>query len=278
MKAKLKTLLIKTKKSVFGHQIGNNSSKFKGDGYDFVELREYEDGEDIRKIDWVISAKLQTPYVKVFHTQRQLNISIVPILNGSVHFGTSRLKQEVITEICAALGYGAVANGDNFESFIANDGVELVTKKSKSLYHIDKMCQQIYSYDAVSKKESYSIISSELFKSIKSKSIIFLIGDFFNVSDLNLNLLSKKHEVVALIVRDYFEEHPKALGNVNFTDPVSGKVFEGNLNSTLVSSYEKKVKQNDMELYNKLNKSGVEFTKIYTNDNVTAKLMKLFGG
>ncbi|MEA3354466.1 MAG: DUF58 domain-containing protein [Campylobacterota bacterium] len=278
MNTNLKKLLIKTKKSVFSHQIGNNSSKFKGDGYDFVELREYEDGEDIRKIDWMISAKLQTPYVKLFHTQRQLNISIVPILNGSVHFGSSRLKQEVITEICALLGYASVSNGDSFESFIANEGVVLNTKKSKSLYGVDKMCETIDSYNALGKDAVYNKISSELFKYIKSKSLIFLIGDFFNISQLDLKLLSKKHEVIAVIVRDLFEEDPSSLGNVNFTDPVTGKVFEGNLNSPLVSKYRKKVKQNDLKLYDIFNKSSIEFIKVYTHDNAAVKLMKLFGG
>ena len=88
----LQKILIKSKKAAFSHIIGNNSTLFKGEGYDFVELREYEDGEDIKKIDWKTTAKMQKPYVKVFHSQRELNISIVPILNGSIHFGTTRLK------------------------------------------------------------------------------------------------------------------------------------------------------------------------------------------
>ena len=275
MDKNLKKLLIKTKKGVFGHQIGNNSSKFKGDGYDFVELREYEDGEDIRKIDWIISAKLQKPYVKVFHTQRQLNIAIIPILGGSLHFGTVRMKKDLAVEICAALGYAAISSGDNFISFNANETVTLNTKKSKQLFSVDKMCENIHNYDLINKHVNYNTITKEIFNKIKERSIIFLIGDFFGAENIDLKLLAKKHEVVAIIIRDKFEEHPKALGNVNFTDPENYNKFEGNIDKSLVQAYEKKVKINDHILFEHLKKASVEFTKIYTNDNCTAKLMKL---
>ena len=276
MNKRLKKLLIKTKKSVFSQQIGNNTSKFKGDGYDFVELREYTDGEDIRKIDWVISAKMRKPYVKVFHTQRELNINIVPILGGSVHFGTKKLKQELITEICAILGYSCSAQGDNYSSFIANEDLVLNTKTNKTIFGVDKMCDKIDEYNVVGKRVNYKYIADNLFKTLRKKSIIFLIGDFFKAEDINLKLLAKKHEVVVLIVRDKFEEIPSKLGDVNFTDPSTSKVFDGNLSSSLVKEYEKKVKINDQILYDNLRKSNIEFIKIYTDENPIIKLMKLF--
>ncbi len=276
MDKNLKKLLIKTKKAVFSQQIGNNSSKFKGDGYDFVELREYEDGEDIRKIDWVISAKMQKPFVKVFHTQRQLNINIVPILGGSVHFGTTKFKQELITEICAILGYSSSANGDSYTSYIYNDTVLLNTKTTKTIMGVDKMCENISNYNVIGKQIDYKNISKKLFNTITTKSIIFLIGDFFNTENLNLKLLAKKHEIFIIIVRDPFEETPIKLGNINLTDPTTSKIFDGNLGDSLVKNYIKQVKINDHELYNNLRKSGIEFIKIYTNENPIIKLMKLF--
>ena len=84
----LKKIVIKTKKQVFSEIIGNSVTKLKGEGYDFCELREYENGEDIKNIDWVISAKMQKPYVKIYHSQKELNIKIISFLNGSVYFGT----------------------------------------------------------------------------------------------------------------------------------------------------------------------------------------------
>jgi len=272
----LKKILIKTKKQIFSQKIGNNTSKFKGEGYDFVELREYEDGEDIRKIDWVISAKMQKPYVKVFHAQRELNINIVPILGGSVHFGSSKFKQDVIAEVSALLGYSCVAQGDNYTSFIANETVELSTKRTKKIISIENMVNSIYNYNAIGKKVDYDTITTELFNQIKTKSILFLIGDFFDASNLNLKLLAKKHEVIAIIVRDHFEEHPSKMGNVHFTDPASYKKFDGNLNQALVKEYEANVKKNDEILYRNLKKSGVEFLKIYTHENIASKLLNTF--
>ncbi len=276
MDKNLQKLLIKTKKAIFSQKIGNNTSKFKGEGYDFVELREYEDGEDIRKIDWVISAKMQKPYVKVFHAQRELDISIITILGGSVHFGTTKLKQEIVAEISALLGYSCSVQNDNYTGFICNETVELNTKKTKKTLAVEHMVNNIYNYNAIGKKVNYIKIINELYKKIPRKSILFLIGDFFNVDDANFKLLAKKHEVIAIIVRDKFEENPIKMGNVHFLDPASVETFEGNLSGSLVKEYEKIVKLNDEKLYKTFKKSGVEFMKIYTHDNVIVKMMKLF--
>ncbi|MEA2049124.1 MAG: DUF58 domain-containing protein [Campylobacterota bacterium] len=276
MDKNLKKLLIKTKKSVFTQQVGNNSSKFKGDGYDFVELREYEDGEDIRKIDWVISAKMQKPFIKVFHPQRELRVNIIPILNGSVYFGTQKFKQDIIVEISAILGYSASANGDNYGSYIYNENLILNTKYTKSLLGVDKMCEKIKNYISLNKQCDYKNLATSIFKQIKQKSILFLIGDFFDTSKLNIKLLSKKHEVFIVIVRDRFEENPTQLGDVNLTDSSSGKVFDGEFSGSLIKNYQKIVKQNDHSFYTDLKQSGIEFTKIYTDENPIIKLMKLF--
>jgi len=272
----IKKLLIKTKKAVFSQQIGNNTSNIKGEGYDFVELREYENGEDIRKIDWTISAKMQKPFVKVFHTQKELDINIIPILGGSTHFGTHRLKKDIITEICSILGFIATAQGDSFSSFIANETAELNTKKTKKIFGVQRMIEKITHYDPLGKDVHYENIINDLYKKIRKKSLLFLIGDFFDTKDINLNLLAKKHEVVVIIVRDKFEEHPTALGNVNFTDPNNSKTFEGDLNNSVTSNYINRVKIHDHNLYENLNKTGLEFIKIYTDDTVTLKLSKLF--
>lgn len=276
MNNNLKKLLIKTKKAVFSQQIGNNTSKIKGEGYDFVELREYEDGEDIRKIDWVISAKMQKPYVKVFNTQRELDINIIPILTGSTYFGTQILKKDIITEICSILGYVATAQGDSYSSFIANESSYINTLKTKKVMGVEEMIRKIDHYDALGKTVNYENIIYNLHKQIQKKSLIFLIGDFFNTENINLKLLSKKHEVVVIIVRDKFEESPVALGNINLIDPSTSQRFNGNLNSSLIKKYTQKVKIHDHLLFEQLKKSGIEFIKIYTEDNVTKKLAQLF--
>ena len=151
MSLKLKKILIKARRAVFSEMIGDNTILQKGEGYDFVELREYELGEDVKNIDWMISAKMQKPYVKVFHAQRELNISIIPILSGSVYFGTHKFKHDLIAEICAILGYSCVKQGDNFDSFIANENISLNTKKTKKLFGVPAMIEKIITYDVLEK-------------------------------------------------------------------------------------------------------------------------------
>ncbi len=273
----MKKILIKAHRAVFSDVSGNNTTLFKGEGYDFVELREYEAGEDVKKIDWIISAKMQTPYVKVFHAQRELNISIAPILGGSVYFGTSKFKQDVICEICAILGYSSVGQGDKFDSFICNEDVIFNTKKTKRIFAVHEMTRKIYKYDVKQKRVDYKLITNNLFNKIAKKSIIFLIGDFFSIDNLDLRILAKKHEVIAIIVRDKFEEEPKALGSVNLIDPQNFKVFNGDMNNSLVNEYKIKIKANDHKLYEHFQKCGVRFTKIYTHEEPMIKLMPLLG-
>ena len=271
----LKKILIKTKRAVFSEIVGNNTSRLRGEGYDFSELKEYEYGEDVKSIDWIISAKMQKPYSKVFHAQKELNISIVPILNGSVYFGTVKLKQELITEICALLAYSSVKQGDPFESYIANEHVHLQNKRSKTIFGVYTMAKRLFEYESLNKKLSYSNITNELYKKINKRSLVFLIGDFFDTETLDLKLLNKKHEVIVIIVRDYFEENPKKLGNVNLVDPSNKITFEGNINNSLIQNYRNKVKKNDHQFYENLQQNGIKFIKIYTNEDPIGKIAGL---
>jgi uncharacterized protein (DUF58 family) len=273
MNQALKKILIKTKKQVFSEIIGNNSTKLKGEGYDFCELKEYEYGEDVKNIDWVISAKMQKPYVKVFYAQKELNVSIVSFLNGSTYFGTDIFKQEIIVQVASALGFICVKQGNPFSSFIANENLEVCTKKSKQIFNVNFMAEQKYHYNVIAKNINYEKITKELFKSIHHKSMIFLIGDFFDIEKLDLKLLCQKHEIIALIVRDKFEENPIELGNVNFIDPNNNKSFEGVLNKDTIETYIKKVKENDHKLYNHLQNCAIRFTKIYTDEDPIKKLI-----
>lgn len=273
MNQALKKILIKTKKQVFSEIIGNNTSKQKGEGYDFCELKEYEYGEDVKNIDWVISAKMQKPFVKVFHSQKELNIKIVSILNGSTYFGTKKFKQELICEISSALGFISIKQGDPFTSYIANTDLKICTKKSKRNFSVNFMTEQMYNYDVLQKEVNYPNITNELFKTIHHKSIIFLIGDFFDIEKLDLKLLSKKHEIIAIVVRDKFEENPSELGNINLIDPSTNQNFEGIIDKNTVNKYIAKVKENDHVLFKHFQDLAIKFTKIYTHEDPIKKLI-----
>ena len=276
MDLNLKKILIKSKKEVFSEVSGNNSSKLKGEGYDFLELREYEYGEDVKNIDWTISAKLRTPFVKVFHAQKELDIHLVPLLSGSLYFGTSIFKQELLIKICSSLAFSAIKQGDPFTSYIASNELKLLTKPSKKFFSVVSMCEDIYNSKVINKTINYQKIQNELFKRIKRKSMIFLIGDFIDFKNLDLRLLSKKHEVYVIILRDIFEENPKPLGKVNLIDSTNGVNFEGVLDEETIVNYKKLIKENDHSLYNHLQKCGIKFTKIYTHEQSNAKLFGMF--
>jgi len=275
MNKNLKKIIIKTKKQVFSDITGNNNSKLKCEGYDFLELKEYEYGEDVKNIDWTISAKLRRPYMKVFHAQKELNINIVSLLGGSLYFGTKKLKQDLLTEVSSILAFSSIKQGDPFTSFIGNEELKLITKKSKKLASVSFMSEQIYNYNVLGKKINYKDIFNGLFKTIKKKSIIFLIGDFFNIQTLDLKLLSKKHEIFLIIIRDKFEEEPEILGNVNLSDVTTGREFNSIIDKEVIKKYKEAIKTNDHELFLHLQKCAIKFIKVYTHEEAISKIMRM---
>ncbi len=271
---KLQKILVKARRQVFSEMIGNNPSPFHGEGYDFIELREYMPGDDIRHIDWNITAKMQRPFVKVFREERELNVVVASILNGSVYFGSKRFKQELIAELNALLGFSVVKNGDLLSSYIFTDRMEDFVKPSKNVYAVHKMTQKVLEFDPLGKKADYKVIADLLYKRVRRKSLIIVIGDFFEVPDFKV--LARKHEVIAIIVRDRLEEEPPAFGFASLVDPETNEVLEGDFNAHTVKEYKKRVIANDRKLYETFKKHQVRFTKIYTDMNESVMLRRLF--
>ncbi len=275
-KHKLKKIAIKTKRKIFSEIAGNNISHFEGEGFDFVELREYHFGDDVRKIDWKVTARKQKPYIKIFKEEKELNVVIVSLLGGSVYFGSKVLKQDVIAEIFALLAFSSVKNSDNFSSLIFTDKEESFLKPTKKIYGVYKAMEDILDFNPLGKKVDFEALVSYLRKRVKRKSIIFLVGDF--VGDVDISLLSKKHEVVAFIVRDRLEENPPDLGFLHLMDPESKKFLQMDLNKKAVEEYKKMIIKNDAVLYKHFIKNRVRFTKVYTDDDPFVKMSKLFAG
>jgi uncharacterized protein (DUF58 family) len=256
--------------------VGNNPSVFQGEGYDFIELREYMAGDDIRHIDWNITAKMQKPYIKIFREERELNVVLVSVLNGSVHFGSKKFKQESIAEIVALLGFSTLKNGDLLSSYIFTDKVISHRKPSKKINQVQKSVEEILEFDAIGSKVDFKFITDTLYKRLKRKSLILVVGDFFEIPDFKL--LAKKHEVIAVIVRDLLEEKPPKMGFASLVDPESGAVLEGDFNSSSVQSYTEKVVLHDRKLYETFRKHHIRFTKVYTTSTAAVELRRLFEG
>ena len=274
--SKLQKILVRARRQVFSEMVGNNPSIFQGEGYDFIELREYMAGDDIRHIDWNITAKLQKPYIKIFREERELNVVIASVLNGSVHFGSKRFKQDIIAEVVAQLSYSTLKNGDLLSSYIFTDKMISNTKPSKKLHQVQKSVSEILDFEALHQQCDLKNLSNVLYKRLKRKSLILVVGDFFEIPDFKL--LAKKHEVVAVVVRDHLEERPPMMGFSSLVDPESGAVLEGDFNNASVEAYAKKVQAHDRELYEVFRKNQIRFTKVYTDANVGVTLRRLFEG
>lgn len=269
----LAPLLIKAQKSVFSSSIGENSTFFKGTGSDFVELREYARGDDIKDIDWVISAKMNQPHVKIFTEQKELNIVITSLLNASLNFGIHRLKIDRLKETLALLAFTSVKQNDAYESYIYSDEIQLLTKKSKHIFSVREMLEKIDAKPLTREEIDYKNLSSSFNKRFHKRSLIFIIGDFLNTHSLDIAALAYRHEIVIIIIRDRFEENPLELGNINITDPLSGLNASVNIDKSAALKIKMQLLEHDEVLLNKLHKSGVRYLKIYTDEEPLKKLI-----
>lgn len=276
MRMKIKKLLLKARKQVFGEMLGNNASLFQGEGFEFTELREYVYGDDVRKIDWKTTAKLGKPFIKIYTEERELNVVTAVMLGGSTYFGTVKQKSETIAELVALIGFSAVKNGDLFSNIIFADKLYEMSKPNKKFFAIHDAVTKMQNFNMLGKNSDYKAFSDTLFKRIKRKSLLFIISDF--VGEVDLALLSKKHDVVALVVRDKFEENPESMGEMRLMDMESSRSFEGMVGSSELKGYKRALMQNDEKLYAHFKRTAVRYSKIYTDEEPYLKLAKLIGG
>ena len=268
----VKKIVLKTKKQVYGDMLGNNASLFQGEGFEFAELRKYIYGDDVRKIDWKTTAKLGKPFVKIYKEERELNVVVVSMISGSMYFGTVKQKSDIIAEVVATLGFSAVKNADRFSHMIFSDKLYELSKPSKKLFSVHKAVEDIVEFDPLGKEADFPALVETLINRIKKKALLFIVSDF--VGEIDLKLLSKKHDVFAVIVRDKFEEDPSELGYLRLIDMETKQSFEGDVNSSTLKNYKKALHENDEKLYKQFKKQGVRFTKVYTHEESTLKLMK----
>jgi len=272
MNKAVKKIVLKTKKQVYGDMLGNNASLFQGEGFEFAELREYVYGDDVRKIDWKTTAKLSKPFVKIYKEERELNVVVVSMLSGSTYFGTVKQKSDIIAEVAATLGFSAIKNADLFSHMIFADDMYSFSKPSKKLFSVHKAVEEIVDFDPIGKEADYNVLVETLINRLKKKALLFIVSDF--VGEIDLKLLAKKHDIFAVIVRDKFEEDPSELGYLRLIDMETRQSYEGDVDSGTLKNYKKALHDNDEKLYKQFRKQGVRFTKVYTHEEPTLKLMK----
>jgi uncharacterized protein (DUF58 family) len=194
------------------------------------------------------------------------------MMNGSTYFGTVRQKSEVMAEVTAILGYSAVKNADLFSHIIYADKLYTKSKPSKKLFAVNRAIEELEGFDVLGREGDFVGFVDTLYSRVKKRSLLFIVSDF--IGDIDLKLLSKKHDIFAVIVRDKFEEDPNELGYLRLIDMESRKSFEGSVDGSLLSRYKNALYQNDEKLYKQFKKNGIRFAKIYTDEDPYLKLIK----
>ncbi|MEA1880772.1 MAG: DUF58 domain-containing protein [Campylobacterota bacterium] len=279
MNTALKALRLKARHQVYTLLSGQNLSKLHGEGYDFSELREYQMGDDIRKINWMISAKLGKPYIKELHANRELSVVVCALMDASLYVGSHNSnkvndKQKKLTEVATLLGYATLQNNDLFTGISYTQHTTSSTPPTKQPYHIEQFSQRLFEEKLLHTTLNYAHAIEDLFKRVYKPSLVFVLGDFLEVVDLSL--LAQKHEVVAIIIRDTEEESPKRLGEVTLSNPQNGSTMETYFGKKSINKYLSALKENDEKMLEHFSQYNIRYIKIFTNDEVVRKLIELF--
>ena len=235
---KVRKIEIKTRRlsdHIFG---GEYHSTFKGRGMTFSEVRQYQFGDDVRSIDWNVTARYNEPYVKVFEEERELTMMLLVDISGSEFFGTvQQFKKDTITEIAATLAFSAIQNNDKVGLLLFSDEIELFIPPKKGKSHVLRIIRELIEFKPNSKKTSINNALKYLSSVMKKKAIVFILSDFIDTGyDSALKIVGKKHDVTGIRVYDKLETELPKLGMVPMRDAESGQIKLVNTNSKSVRS------------------------------------------
>lgn len=259
---------------------GEYHSAFKGRGMAFSEVREYTPGDDVRTIDWNVTARFSTPFVKVFEEERELSVVLMVDVSASGAFGTrSQMKQDMITELCAVVAFSAAQNNDKIGVIFFSDKIEKFIPPKKGKSHVLRIIRELIEFKPENKKTDLQIALKYMTNVIKKRSIVFLISDFYaenNYKDA-LKIAGKKHDLVAMRIQDKAEQELPEIGLIKLKDNESGKIIWVN---TSDKEFRKQFAINQLkfeeELKDTFNRSGIDSTRIMTHENYVKPLMNLF--
>ena len=224
---KVKHIEIRTKGLVNDLFGGEYHSAFKGQGMTFSEVREYYPGDDIRMIDWNVTARNNAPYVKIFEEERELTVYILVDISSSGSFGTiDQLKSEMAAEIAAVLGFSAIKNQDKVGLILFSSEVEKFIAPQKNKSHILRLIREVLFYKSQKKGTSIQSALDYLMNVSKRKSVVFLISDFLDSKYWkSLKLVNKKHDLIGIRISDPAEKSIPNIGLFKGYDPESGDEF-----------------------------------------------------
>ena len=276
---KVRRIEIKTRGLVNDLFGGEYHSIFKGRGMTFSEVREYNPGDDIRLIDWNVTARTGSPFVKVFEEERELTVFLVVDISASGEFGSaSQLKRDYGAEVASVLGFSAIKNNDKVGLILFSDRVEkyILPKKGKS--HVLRVIRELLYTVPKGSKTSIKVALDYLLKVAKRKCVVFLISDFLDEGYLrSLKIANKKHDLITIQLLDPAELELPDMGLLKVEDPETGETF------WIDTSSQKSMKQLRKEIAIKqsnfkkeIKKSGIDLISISTDEDFVDPLMSFF--
>lgn len=258
---------------------GEYHSAFKGRGMAFSEVREYQVGDEIRTIDWNVTARFNHPYVKVFDEERELTVMLLMDVSGSGNFGTiSQQKLDLATELCAVLAFSAIQNNDKVGVVFFSDKIEKFIPPKKGRSHILMIIRELIDFTPENKGTDVAEALRYFTRAIKKKCTAFIISDFMSAGfEAELKIANKKHDIIALRLFDKHEEEFPDLGLIPVKDEESGEIHWINTGDTKVrEAFKVDALKRNAALKDTFSRSGVDATEIGTHESYVKPLMTLF--
>lgn len=276
---KVRKIEIKTRRLSDHIFSGEYHSSFKGRGMTFSEVREYQFGDDIRNIDWNVTARYNEPYIKVFEEERELTMMLVVDISGSELFGTtSQFKKDTVTEIAATLAFSAIQNNDKVGLILFSDGIELFIPPKKGKSHVLRIIRELIEFQPKSRKTSINEALKYLSSVIKKKAIVFILSDFMDDNyEQTLKIVGKKHDVTGVQIYDKHDVTIPNLGMVPMFDAETGETVLVNTGSRSVrKSYEANYANLTNYYKSSFSKSGAGTISTRVDESYVKKLLGYF--
>ena len=276
---KVRKIEIKTRRLSNHIFSGEYHSHFKGRGMTFSEVRKYQFGDDIRDIDWNVTAKLNEPHIKIFEEERELTMMLLVDVSKSESFGTRiQQKRDLITELCAVLAFSAIQNNDKVGVLFFTDQIELFIPPKKGKSHILRIIRELIEFKPKGTGTNISEAFKFLSSVIKKRSIVFTLSDFQDEAyDKNLKIASSKHDLTAIRIIDPAEEQLPDIGLVQLQNPETGTIGWVDTSSSIVrATYEKDYQNFVANFKSYCTHSGTDYLDLRVDRSYTKQLLEFF--
>ncbi len=277
---KVRKIEIKTRGLSQNIFAGQYHSAFKGRGMAFAEVREYQFGDDVRDIDWNVTARFQHPYVKVFEEERELTVMLLIDVSGSLNFGTARqLKSDMATEIAATLAFSAIQNNDKIGVIFFSDRIEKYIPPQNGRKHILYIIREMLDFHAQSQKTDVGMALEYLTRVMKRRCTAFVLSDFYTRADFStvLQIANRKHDVAAIQVYDKRAKELPDVGLIKVRDAETGHdIYIDTSSKKLRQAHTRYWMEREETLRQTFAKSNVDWVSVATDEDYVKQMMLLF--